>query len=633
MTTQKPVTEQDINNTKHTLELLAKQVRSGRVEEDFAIRQIEKVKELLDKLAAQQAAAKGEGRFEALYNVTRMLGTSLDLQRVLDQVMDAVIKLTGAERGFLMLRDDDGNLKVEAARNLDQQTLSSTEFEYSRTVSNHVLDTGESILTTNAVEDPRFKGGQSIMSQALRSIMATPLRARGRIIGLAYVENRIITGLFKDEDLTTLETLTGQASIAIDNAILFAETDEALSKRLDELRELRRIDQKLNEKLDVDVAMQFTLETACTLSGATEGHLGLIQGEPRHIMATHHYDHSKHTSTKETPVQLDKVYPRAWEAVKNHETILFDTGQYGLLTAMIVPIMREQNAIGVMVLLREDGNTFSDDQRDLVERVVTRAAVSIENSRLYAAVQAADKAKSEFVGIVAHDLKAPMTSIRGYSDLMSMQSNNLDDRQLKFLSRITNTVNRMEILVSDLADISRIESGQFLMDEMRVTVESVVEAVRDTVMPEMQNRKHTYLENIEENLPDMWVDYYRLLQVLINILSNAYKYTPEGGTIILTVRHENNRIHFAIKDSGIGLTKDQIALLGTKFWRAEDDYTRSQPGTGLGYSITRSLVEQMGSKIDIESVVDKGSTFSFSVKTAAAHDEKTAAQKKAQAES
>jgi signal transduction histidine kinase len=170
--------------------------------------------------------------------------------------------------------------------------------------------------------------------------------------------------------------------------------------------------------------------------------------------------------------------------------------------------------------------------------------------------------------------------------------------------------------VSDLADISRIESGQFLMDNMRVTIDSVVEAVRDTIMPEMDARNHKYVETIEANLPDMWVDYYRLLQVLTNLLSNAYKYTQDQGIITLTVKKQDGRIHFSVKDSGIGLSKDQIKLLGTKFWRAEDDYTRSQPGTGLGFSITRSLVEQMGSQMEIESVVGKGSTFSFSVRVA-----------------
>jgi signal transduction histidine kinase len=283
------------------------------------------------------------------------------------------------------------------------------------------------------------------------------------------------------------------------------------------------------------------------------------------------------------------------------------------MTVLIVPIVREKEAVGVVILKREDGASFTDEQQDLVERIVARAAINIENARLYAAVQAADRAKTDFVGIVAHDLKAPMTSIRGYADLMAMQGENLNERQHKFLQRVSNTVKRMEMLVSDLADISRIESGQFLMDEMRVTVTSVVEAVRDTITPQVQERKHTLIENIAADLPDMWTDYYRLMQVLTNLLSNAYKYTPDGGTITFNISHADERVHFEIKDTGIGLTKEQVALLGTKFWRAEDDYTRSQPGTGLGYSITRSLVEQMGSHIVVVSDVGVGSSFAFSV--------------------
>jgi signal transduction histidine kinase len=109
------------------------------------------------------------------------------------------------------------------------------------------------------------------------------------------------------------------------------------------------------------------------------------------------------------------------------------------------------------------------------------------------------------------------------------------------------------------------------------------------------------------------VDYYRLIQVLTNLVSNAYKYTPEGGTITLSARQNGPRIEFSVSDTGIGLTEEQIAMLGTKFWRAEDEFTRAQPGTGLGFSITRSLVELMGSAIQIESAVGMGSSFTFSV--------------------
>lgn len=609
----KKVTEQDVNSAKQALDLLRSQVQSGHLDTDFLLRQIDKVQRTmagLDKARNQQAAA---GRFELLYNVSRILGTSLDLQTVLDQVMDGVVSLTGAERGFLMLRDDDDNLKVRVARNLDRETLGSEEFEYSRSISKYAIENGEAILTTNAQNDPRFANQASVMMQSLRSIMVAPMWARGRVIGIAYVENRVVAGLFSQEDLTTLEALTGQAAIAIDNAKLFSETDQALAQRIDQLQMLRRIDLQLNEQLEPDTAMLVTLEAACSLTDATSGHLGLITHDPDHVEAIHHFYKS---GSKDKPINLDTVYPQVWEAVQTKRTITFDSGQYDLHSVLVAPIVRDDTVMGVVVLKREDGGSFSDVQQDLVERLMVRAAVTIENARLYAAVIAANQAKSEFVGIVAHDLKAPMTGISGYADLMLMTPDDLDERQTKYLKRIRNTVRRMEMLVQDLADISRIESGQFLMDERRVTVQSVVEAVNDTVMPQMKERQHDYKVDLASDLPQMWTDYYRLVQVLTNLLSNAYKYTPDGGQVTLKAWQAADRIHYSISDNGIGLSPEAIEKLGTKFWRAEDDYTRSQQGTGLGFAITSSLVEQMGSAILIESEEGHGSTFSFSVAVA-----------------
>lgn len=617
MSKRKQLTELDISNAKHSLNLIRSQIRAGRIEEDYTLRQIDKLEDLIGTVDELRKEVKSSSSVEALYNVSRMLGNSLDLQIVLDQVMDAVIQLTGAERGFLMLKNDDGELQVKAARNLDQQTLSSQEFKFSRTVANKVLDEGKAIITTNAAEDPRFAGQSSIVSQSLRSILATPLWARGSVIGVAYVDNRAITGLFSKEDSATLETLSGQAAIAIDNALLFSATDQELASRVEELRQLRRVDLQLNEKLDPDQAMRYTLEWACRLSQAQEGHLGLVEGdETRRIVARHHYGETLKEADKR--IYLDSAYPKVWEVVETGKTVIFDSGQFGLVTVMAVPVMREQAVLGVLVLKREDGGTFSATEQDMVERIVSRASVAIENAKLYAAVQAADKAKSEFVGIVAHDLKAPMTSIKGYADLMIMQSaETLTDRQKEFLQRIQDTVVRMEVLVSDLADISRIESGHFFMDEIRVGVSTILHAVEDTTLPQIQARKHTFEIHVDDNLPELWVDYYRLIQILTNLVSNAYKYTPEGGLITLTAQHEDGRVRFTVSDTGIGISPEDVSKMGSKFWRAEDEFTRSQPGTGLGFAITASLVQQMGSEIDIESELGMGSSFSFSVQIAA----------------
>lgn len=616
---QKAVTNQEFASARQTLMLLAQQIQDRRVEKDYALRQVERINDLINRMEQMHGEQKSIGRLQALYDVSRSLGQSLEPRNVIHRAMDAVIQLTGAERGFLMLRDDDGNLRVEVVRQLDEQSLDSPEFAYSRSIANQVLDTGEAVITSNAEEDPRFKDSISVRNEGLRSIMAAPLRARGSIIGVAYVENRIIAGLFGEDDLATLEALGSQAAIAIDNALLFAQTDEQLKRRVEELQLLRRVDLQLSEKLDPDEATAYTLETACKLAGASLGYLGRVTEDSQHLDITHRYAQEGYPD--EAPQHLDTAFPGTWDAVRAAETIINDSGPYGLRSTMIVPIQHERTPIGVMVLLRQDGAPFTNEQQDVVERAATRAAVTINNARLYSAVQAANRAKSEFVGIVAHDLKAPMTSIRGYADLILMDSHLLSEQHRHFLKSISDTVERMNVLVSDLADISRIESGEFLMTEHRVRVSSVIEATLSGLMPQIQERGHTFEQEVSDDLPDLWTDYYRLVQVLTNLLSNAIKYTPNGGTVTLSAQDEGERVSFLVRDTGIGLSEEALARLGEKFWRAEDSFTRSQPGTGLGFFITSQLVRQMGSEIAIESEVGKGSAFSFSVARASDDDE------------
>ncbi len=603
-----PITDLEIANARHMLELLKSQAKSGRVEPRFLAKQVDKMEDLLQRISATTKRNGQSARYEALYEVSRALGTSLDMQTVLDQVMDSIIKLTKAERGFLMLRDDDGGITVKAARNFDQQTLSGGEVKFSRTVTNQVMDTGESILTTNASEDPRFSGQASIVSQALRSVMATPLRARGNVMGAVYVDSRAMAGLFNDDDLDALDAFSGQAAIALDNAILFSETDDALSKRLEELRQLRRIDLLLNETLDTNKAMAYTLEWGCRLASADRSYLILIDSDSE-LLTVQQYGLSE---GQQPPADMNAAFPEIKSVIISEQTII---APESASATMIVPVKREHHIMGVVVLQRDSKEPFTEEQQDVMERIVARAAITIENARLYEAVQAADRAKSEFVGIVAHDLKSPMTGIKGYSELM-LAEDDVQDEYKDYLRRIRDSIDRMAMLVSDLADISRIESGHFYMDETRVTVDEVIQAIKDSTLPQFKERNHQFIEMIEDNLPPMYVDYYRVVQILTNLVSNAYKYTPEGGTITIKAARNRDRIEFMVSDTGIGMTEENLQKLGTKFWRADDNFTRSQPGTGLGFSITRALIEQMGSQIEITSEVGKGSSFQFAVQVA-----------------
>lgn len=159
----------------------------------------------------------------ALFHVTQLVNSSLDLAQVLNQVMDQIIRLTNAERGFLMLFNDVGELEFKIARNVDQETIAGSSFSISRTIVQHVAEQGEPIVTTNAQTDPRFRNQESVLSFSLRSILCVPLQVKDRVTGVIYADNRIKSGIFGDRHRDLLTVFANQAAISIENARLHAQ--------------------------------------------------------------------------------------------------------------------------------------------------------------------------------------------------------------------------------------------------------------------------------------------------------------------------------------------------------------------------------------------------------------------------
>lgn len=174
---------------------------------------------------------------QALADIGQVINSSLDLNEVLRIVMDTIVRLTGAERGFLMLRDENGELTINLARNWEQESLDPSEFEISRTIVNRVSSQGQPVLTTNAQEDPRFGGQDSIVAFNLRSILCVPLRVKDEITGVIYADNRVRTGLFTETERDLLDAFANQAAVAIENARLF----ESVHRTLAEVTELKNL--------------------------------------------------------------------------------------------------------------------------------------------------------------------------------------------------------------------------------------------------------------------------------------------------------------------------------------------------------------------------------------------------------
>jgi signal transduction histidine kinase len=250
------------------------------------------------------------------------------------------------------------------------------------------------------------------------------------------------------------------------------------------------------------------------------------------------------------------------------------------------------------------------------------ASIAIANAQLYAEVQRANIAKSDFVSFVSHELKTPMTSIKGYADLLSAGAvGEVSDAQTDFLATIRSNIDRMTTLVSDLADVSRIEAGRLHLEFAPVHLGEVIDEVVRSTQSLLEEKNHEIIIDIPEDLPQVWGDANRLVQIVTNLVSNANKYTPEGGRIIIYAQPSDNQwdpdgapqvAHILVEDNGIGIKLEDQKKIFTQYFRTEDGKDHA-PGTGLGLNITRYLVEMQGGKIWFDSTFGQGSTFHLTV--------------------
>ena len=268
-----------------------------------------------------------------------------------------------------------------------------------------------------------------------------------------------------------------------------------------------------------------------------------------------------------------------------------------------------------ITILSENFNSMAENLSDSytsLEEKVTQRTHELAEARDEAV--SANKSKTEFVSLVSHELKLPMTSIKGYSDLMlAGATGSLNENQTSFLTTIRNNVNRMATLVSDLADISRIESGNLRLEPRSVPVWDVIDEVVTLTKTQVTQKNQTVTVDIPTELPKAWCDRNRLTQILTNLVSNANKYTPEGGSIVLQAIRKNGMIQIKVQDNGHGMTTEDQSKLFSKFFRSADDKIREAPGTGLGLSITKNLIELQGGKVWFESEFRKGTSFYFTV--------------------
>ncbi|MEJ5225408.1 MAG: GAF domain-containing protein, partial [Anaerolineales bacterium] len=597
--------------------------------------------ELLQAIADQAAGAIVKARLlqeterraqqlSTLNIIARQLASTLDLEPLLQNILDSAVSILDSEAGSLFLVDEQtGELVFRVtvgpvASNLVGQRLPPGTGVVGRVVTNRkAIIVNETQNSTQWNSNPDQQTGFQT-----RALLAVPLEVKERIIGVIEIINKHGGLPFTEEDQTLLTAFAGQAAVAIENARLYTLTDQELAARVEELSVMQRIDRELNASLEVNRAMRITLEWAMRQSRASAGFIGVVYENGLQMIAEQGLgaavtQYQENLIPRSHPALQEVLASGQPQRITLEENDTERAFLPGARVQLVVPIRREANTIGLFLLESNQPDALQSDAQDFLSRLSDHAAIAIANSQLYAEVQAASVAKSDFVSFVAHELKNPMTSIKGYTELLSAGAvGPINDMQSNFLSTIRSNVERMSTLVSDLNDNAKIEAGRLRLEFKSTNVADIVDDVVRSTKRQIEDKKQTIHVEISPDLPNIWADRIRVAQVLTNLVSNAHKYTPEGGEIIVSAEKAANRwdpqgppevVHIWVKDNGIGISPEDQKKIFQRFFRSDDQKARESPGTGLGLNITKSLVEMQGGKIWFESEFRKGTTFHITV--------------------
>lgn len=620
---------------------------------------------------AQAAAAITRERLTFLAIASGLLSSSLDYEATLSQITGMLVPRL-ADVCAVVLTAEDGSVNQITIDGVDPNTtrmVRELQTRYSLQPGSHsairrVLDTGQTEYYPR-VSDDYYRAVASnqehlelLRRLGMRSMVIVPLHGHGATIGALSVAYTTTDRQYALEEVDFIEELAHRAALAVENARLFQASQRALEEREELLRfreETLELEREARERAEAAQRRESFLSEASSVLSTSLDYTTTLEDLAR-LVASHVADwctielfddsgasslvaaaHANpegdavlgHIRKEYLPATLPELPPRHilryrkptlvnnlpddfWFDSASSPEHLLHLNRLDTLALIIVPLFARNRTLGIMMLGRSRGSElFSEDDVSMAVDLGYRVALAIDNSGLYSRAQKVVQQQEEFISTASHELKTPLTTVKGYLQLINRQLHREDfspERIVRFTHELDEQVRRLEELVSDLLDVSRIQQGRLELRPEKFDLAALASSVlaRFEHAPERMP-KHELTLMAPEPVEGTW-DRGRLDQVLTNLISNALKYSPDGGQVLVRVHRAGDSVEIAVRDNGIGIRQDEKANLFQPFVRGRHLRPKIS-GTGLGLYITQRIVQNHGGIIYVKSQPGQGTTF------------------------
>ena len=595
----------------------------------IAIENVRLFKELQERNAELREALEHQTATSEVLGIISRSPT--DVQPVLDAIVESAARVCGIDDVVLRLHEgNDSVLRAHFGPVPNPRTAISIDEPQFHWIREH---------GTLHIPDVRAQNDFPAVGSASgsRSFLFVPLRQRRELVGI-LLARRTEVRPFTPAQIKLLETFADQAVIAIENVRLLQELQQRtreLVRSVGELKALGEVGQAVSSTLDLETVLTRIVSHAVQLSGTDGGAIYEYDEESEEFLlrATDHMEEELINALRANPPRLgDGVVGRAAlsrepiqivdiaDAVAYAPRMRALLARFGFRASLAVPLLREDRIIGGLVVRRKSTGEFRPEVIELLKTFATQSALAIQNARLFREIEdksrqieAANRHKSEFLANMSHELRTPLNAIIGFSEVLLDPSLEVSgEERSQFLTDIFTSGKHLLGLINEILDLAKVEAGKMELQIEPALLQDVFEAVSNTMRPLAVKKSIDLRAECDERLDLIPMDGARIKQVLLNLIGNAVKFTPDRGKVWIRANAEDGEVQIEVSDTGPGIPPEDRERIFLEFQQVGRDAGKPQ-GTGLGLALAKKFIEMHGGKIWVDSEMGKGSSFTFTL--------------------